>query len=84
MFFTNLAILVAVQLLSHDALGGSITPSPPKRRLVVLITVDQLRPDYFDRYRAQWTGGFKRILDGGVFFTDGRQDHALTETAPGH
>ena len=52
--------------------------------LVVLIAVDQLRGDYLDRYAAQWTGGFKRFRDAGTFFPHGRQDHASTETAPGH
>ncbi|HTY06999.1 MAG TPA: alkaline phosphatase family protein [Gemmatimonadales bacterium] len=52
--------------------------------LVVLIVVDQMRGDYLDRYAAQWTGGFKRFRETGTFFPHGRQDHASTETAPGH
>lgn len=51
--------------------------------LVVFITVDQLRPDYFDRYAGQLTGGLARLARG-AFFTDAYQDHAITETAPGH
>jgi hypothetical protein len=57
-------------------------PLPPT--LVVQITVDQLRPDYLDRYRAQFTGGFARLLKEGAFFTNAWHDHAATETAPGH
>lgn len=53
-------------------------------RLVVLVAVDQMRGDYLDRYAAQWTGGFKRFRETGTFFPHGRQDHASTETAPGH
>jgi len=53
-------------------------------RLEVLIVVDQLRPDYFARYDTQFTGGLGRLARGGAFFTNGRQDHAITETAPGH
>lgn len=52
--------------------------------LVVFITVDQLRPDYLERWDAQLTGGFRRLMDHGTFFTRGTQDHAITETAPGH
>jgi len=55
---------------------------PP--RLVVFIAVDQLRPDYFTRYADQLTGGLKRFYQQGAFYTRGEQDHALTETAPGH
>lgn len=51
--------------------------------MAVLIVVDQMRPDYFTRYGAQYTGGFRRILDEGLLYLDGRQDHAMTETAPG-
>ncbi|MBA3672652.1 MAG: alkaline phosphatase family protein, partial [Gemmatimonadaceae bacterium] len=53
-------------------------------RLVVFITVDQLSPEYFDRFAGQLTGGFARLLRGGAVFTNAFQDHATTETAPGH
>src|SRR5215510_9580169 len=52
--------------------------------LVVLIAVDQLRADYLDRFRPQLTHGFGRLRGTGVFFPSAIQDHALTETAPGH
>ena len=53
-------------------------------RLVVFITVDQMRPDYFDRWAGQLTGGLARLSRQGAFFTNAFQDHAITETAPGH
>jgi predicted AlkP superfamily pyrophosphatase or phosphodiesterase len=49
-----------------------------------MITVDQLRPDYFERWKGQLTGGLGRLASQGAFFTDAAQDHAVTETAPGH
>jgi len=52
--------------------------------LVVVITVDQLRPDYLNRWKAQLTGGLGQLMTEGAVFTDGYQDHAVTETAPGH
>ena len=52
--------------------------------LVVFITVDQMRADYFERFKTQLSGGLKRLYDGGAFFTQGFQDHGITETAPGH
>ena len=64
---------------------AGVGPAPaPKPRLVVVITVDQLRPDYLDRYRPQLKGGFAMLLKEGAYFTDADQDHAVTETAPGH
>jgi len=56
-------------------------PGPPA--LVVLIAIDQMRADYFDRFGSQFTGGLARLRSG-TFFRHGRQDHAMTETAPGH
>jgi arylsulfatase A-like enzyme len=66
--------------------------APPRRALlparpvalVVLVTVDQMRADYLDRFAGQWRGGFARLYDGGTVFEHGEQDHAATETAPGH
>lgn len=63
-------------------LGAQAAPLPPT--LVVQITVDQLRPDYLDRYASQLTGGLGRLRNRGAFFTNAMHDHATTETAPGH
>jgi len=43
-----------------------------------------MREDYFDRFSSQLTGGLGRLYRGGAFFTNAFQDHAITETAPGH
>lgn len=56
----------------------------PKPKVVLVLTVDQLRPDYLTRWDHQFTGGFRWLIDQGVFYTKGLQDHAITETAPGH
>jgi hypothetical protein len=50
----------------------------------VFITIDQMRPDYFSRFDSQLTGGLARLYRGGAFYTNAFQDHAITETAPGH
>lgn len=59
-------------------------PASPSPTLVVMLTVDQLRPDYLTLFERQFTGGFARLLHGGAVFLNGFQDHANTETAPGH
>ncbi|MHB8837350.1 MAG: alkaline phosphatase family protein [Gemmatimonadaceae bacterium] len=56
----------------------------PKPTLVVFVTIDQMRGDYYARFKPQLTGGLKRLVEGGAFFRNGFQDHAITETAPGH
>ena len=61
--------------------GGPVGPVPT---LVVFLTIDQMRPDYFDRWPGQLTGGLHRLATDGAFFTNAYHDHATTETAPGH
>ena len=56
--------------------------APPS--LIVLITIDQFRDDYLDRFGPQLRGGLARLARGGAWFTNAHQDHAITETAPGH
>lgn len=64
--------------------GLAAPPAPSRPKLVVVITVDQLRSDYFDRWKSQLTGGLFQLVNEGAVFADGYQDHAVTETAPGH
>lgn len=52
--------------------------------LAVLITIDQLRTDYLQKWDSQLTGGLARLVREGAFFVDAVHDHAITETAPGH
>lgn len=72
----------ALALAQPGASARSALRPPPT--LVVFLTVDQLRQDYFARYGQQLTGGLGRLYRGGAVFTNAFQDHAITETAPGH
>lgn len=56
----------------------------PDVRLVVHLAVDQFRPDYLERWGDELHGGLGRLLRGGVVYLHAEQDHAVTETAPGH
>lgn len=61
------------------------TPASGERpALLVLITVDQFRGDYLDRFGSQLTGGLARFRTQSALFTHAWQDHAIPETAPGH
>ena len=62
--------------------AAATAASPPT--LVVFLTIDQLRGDYFARFGHQFTGGLHRLDVAGAQFTNAFQDHANTETAPGH
>lgn len=75
---------VAVLLLIASAAPSAHGQQRGTPDLVVLITVDQLRGDYLDRFKSQFTGGLKRLTEQGAFFANAYQDHAVTETAVGH
>src|ERR1700746_1311667 len=57
---------------------------PTRPKLVVLLVVDQMRGDYVDKFRGQWTGGLKRLVEEGAWFRDAAYPYAATETCVGH
>lgn len=65
---------------------GSIPSEASERaRLVLQITVDQLRGDLIDRQLDRMgEGGFRYLLENGVVYTDAHHAHANTETIVGH
>lgn len=78
------ATLATPEIGAQSPAAASRSAGAPRPALVVLVTVDQLRPDYLERWGPQFTGGLKRLLAEGRFYPRGVQDHAITETAPGH
>jgi len=67
---------------SKSATARSETLRRP--RLVVLLVVDQMRADYIDKFRGQWTGGLKRLVEEGAWFREAAYPYAATETCVGH
>jgi predicted AlkP superfamily pyrophosphatase or phosphodiesterase len=68
------ALLFAVTLSAAEA-----------PRLVVVISVDQLRFDYADRFAPWLTDrGFKRFSNEGAVFSNARYRYSVTFTGPGH
>jgi predicted AlkP superfamily pyrophosphatase or phosphodiesterase len=82
------ALLVPLACAStgSTASGGSSPGLQDGARpsLVVYLVVDQLRGDLLERYSTAFTGGFRRLLDEGLSFTNALHGHSSTETAPGH
>ncbi len=79
-----LALLSALAVPAEAPFAQSPAGTPDRPRLVVFLTVDQMRSDYMDRWRSQYTGGLARLGQKGAFFSNAFHDHANTETAPGH
>jgi arylsulfatase A-like enzyme len=79
-----LLLALPFSLVAAFASAQQSTAAASRPTLIVFITVDQMRSDYFQRFDKQLTGGLRRLFDSSAFFLDGYQDHAITETAPGH
>src|ERR1700730_18202555 len=81
---SSIVVLFALAFAFEAAVLSGQTPQP-KPSLVVVISVDQMRADYLDRFRP-WFGkdGFNRFLEHGAIFPEARYRHAITFTGPGH
>lgn len=81
-----------IRSLCFLAVGAApfLTSSPPViaqeegPRLVVMISVDQLRGDLLDRYADFFEGGLARLRDQGYRYTGASHPFAVTHTAAGH
>jgi len=82
--FGTRAFVAVTSLLAAAACVDVAEPEAPPR-LVLQITVDQLRGDlplrHFDEFGE---GGFRRLMSGGAWFFDTHHAHANTETIVGH
>ena len=79
-----LAISVgAVAALTATALQQQpSTSAAPK--LVLVLSVDQMRYDYLTRFRPLYKGGLKTLIDRAAVFSNAHYRHANSETGPGH
>src|SRR6186997_701595 len=60
-------------------------PVAASPKLIVGIVVDQMRPDYLERFRNRFVkGGFKRLLREGFNCEQANYSYVPTFTAPGH
>lgn len=79
----GIVIAAGLALLAPFAASAQTLERPV--RLVLQITVDQLRGDLIDRYAAGFgTNGFRRLLKDGAFYVNAHHRHANTETVVGH
>jgi predicted AlkP superfamily pyrophosphatase or phosphodiesterase len=76
----------SVDLVDQSTASTTSTKSNIQQpRLVVVISVDQLRFDYVDRF-APWLTerGFKRFAKEGAVFSNAHYRYSVTFTGPGH
>jgi predicted AlkP superfamily pyrophosphatase or phosphodiesterase len=85
-------ILAGIALGLSGAAGAQLAPkavpkaatSTVRPKLVVVIVVDQMRADYIEKFRGQWTSGLKRLVEQGAWFPEAAYPYAATETCVGH
>jgi predicted AlkP superfamily pyrophosphatase or phosphodiesterase len=74
-----------VGILAVSAATSAQAEAQEQPKLVLQITVDQLRGDLIDRNIAHFGDtGFKRLLQNGIYYTNAHHRHANTETIVGH
>jgi predicted AlkP superfamily pyrophosphatase or phosphodiesterase len=62
--------------------GVLASTEPP--RLVVIISIDQMRNDYIERYGQRWTAGLHRLVTSGARFVQAAYPYLNTVTCAGH
>ncbi|MEC6830205.1 alkaline phosphatase family protein [Photobacterium toruni] len=78
-------ILCYITLTSALVIPITSLAAPQKPKLVVQITVDALRGDLLERYKANFgNDGFRYLMDNGSYYTNAYYQHANTETIVGH
>jgi predicted AlkP superfamily pyrophosphatase or phosphodiesterase len=81
--YMRLLTMVSFILLSTALTAYAQTR--PEIRLILQITVDGLRGDLLNRYKAGFgDDGFRYLIDKGVVYTNAQYQHANTETIVGH
>jgi len=79
-------VVITLLVLTSAACGvknGEVTSEKPK--LVLQITIDQMRGDFPMRYKDRLgEGGFRYLMEQGTHYTNTRFKHADTETPVGH
>jgi predicted AlkP superfamily pyrophosphatase or phosphodiesterase len=80
-----LLVLISVSFwwsITHAQTPAVAGPAAP--RLLLVISIDQMRFDYLDRFNPLYKGGLRQIIDKAAIFTNASYRHASTETGPGH
>lgn len=74
----------AAALVCGSCGAPAAPPTDDAGGLIVLVVIDQLPQYLLERYDSLFSGGFRRLLDEGLVYTQAFQEHSRTSTAPGH
>ncbi|HEX6217536.1 MAG TPA: alkaline phosphatase family protein [Vicinamibacterales bacterium] len=81
-------LLCSVLTVLGTAPFSAQTPQPAARprgpKLIVLLSIDQMRGDYIDKFQHQWSKGLKRLITEGAWFRQADYPYYNTVTCAGH
>ena len=78
------ALVLAASAWATPCDAASLPPVSPRPRLVLVLSVDQMRFDYLTRFKPLFRGGFRTMWERGAVFSNAHYEYANTETGPGH
>jgi len=78
-------LLISATMIGLAGCDSKTTNTAVQPKLVLVIVVDQFRYDFLERFKDHFgTGGFRKLVDEGAFFTNANYIYVPTFTAPGH
>jgi predicted AlkP superfamily pyrophosphatase or phosphodiesterase len=75
---------IAAEKMAKPSTMAKPAATAARPKLVVVIVVDQMRADYIEKFRGQWTSGLKRLVEQSAWFREAAYPYAATETCVGH
>ena len=77
--------LVLTLALPPTFAAQTVQPAPRRApKLIVLISIDQMRGDYIDKFQHQWSKGLKRLITEGAWFRQADYPYYNNVTCAGH
>jgi predicted AlkP superfamily pyrophosphatase or phosphodiesterase len=72
--------------LTSPFAAQTVQPAARSRapKLIVLISIDQMRGDYIDKFQHQWSKGLKRLITEGAWFRQADYPYYNNVTCAGH
>jgi len=59
-------------------------PQPRQPKLILMLSIDQMRFDYLTRFAPLYKGGLRTLVERAAIFSNAQYRHAASETGPGH
>lgn len=83
MFLRSVKKIIVV-FIAFVCAACSLPKKQTTAKLVVLISIDQMKSEYLRRFNPQLEAGFKYLLDSAMVYSNAHHNHATTTTAAGH